>query len=394
MSTNIHSAQAPMLGYRFQPLYALLVLWRETGDDFDQVSVESDDDVVLKGKEIKLYQLKHSTGKTERLTIKNDGFWKTIRIWSQYADTANYELYFVTGDTVAQNDPLIKLVNGDTDRVDIITLMESEAKAVISARKQAVIDRKKKLPYETRFQGCEAFLKLSSHQRKKLLDKITVRPDNFNIFDIHDQVIDQLSQMVIKKVRPLIAQRLLEWWDNRMLNASSGISKTELLFQLQSLIAQFQDNNVPDDYSKLTPTSIQSELGGFMEKQIDLVNGGDSRKKRAAVARWRARNQREKWIKDDVLNAMELEEYDLQLIETWTYRHEPMKEDLEGETEDLCKKKGLKLLDWIHEDSHLHIHPIRSEWKQHFLIHGSFQQLSEDLKVGWHPRYDELLGDD
>lgn len=383
-----------MLGYRFQPLYALMVLWQESDDDFDQVSVESDDDVVLKGKEIKLYQLKHSAGKNGTLTIKNDGFWKTIRIWSQYADTSNYKLFFVTGDTVAQNDPLIKLVNGDTDRVDIITLMEAEAKAVISARKQAVANRKQKLPYETRFQGCEAFLKLSANQRKKLLDKITVRPDTFNIFDIHNQVIDQLGQMVIKKVRPLIAQRLLEWWDNRMLNATLGISKTELLFQLQNLIAQFQDNNLSDDYSKLTPTSIQSELGGYMEKQIDLVNGGDSRKRRAAVARWRARNQREKWIQDDVLNAMELEEYDCQLIETWTYRHEPMKEDLEGESEDICKKRGLKLLDWIHDDSHLHIHPIRSEWKQHFLIHGSFQQLSEDLKVGWHPRYDELLRDE
>lgn len=124
-----------------------------------------------------------------------------------------------------------------------------------------------------------------------------------------------------------------------MLNATLGISKTELLFQLQNLIAQFQDNNLSDDYSKLTPTSIQSELGGYMEKQIDLVNGGDSRKRRAAVARWRARNQREKWIQDDVLNAMELEEYDCQLIETWTYRHEPMKEDLEGESEDICKKE-------------------------------------------------------
>ncbi|MET3290922.1 UNVERIFIED_CONTAM: hypothetical protein ABID98_003492 [Brevibacillus sp. OAP136] len=396
MSTNIHSAQAPMLGYRFEPLYALLVLWRESDDDFDQISVESEDDVVLKGKEIKLYQLKHSTGKNGTLTIKNDGFWKTIRIWSQYADTSNYKMFFVTGDIVARNDPLIKLVNGDTDREDIISLMEAEAKSVILARKKAIANQKQKLPYETRFQGCEAFLKLNTNQRQKLLEKITIRTDNYNIFDIHNQVINQLSQMVIKKLRPLIAQRLVEWWDNRMLNASSGVNKTELLFQIQSLIGQFQDNNLPDDYSKLTPTSIEEELGGFMEKQIDLVNGGNSRKKRAAVARWRARNQREKWIKDDVLNVIELEEYDCMLIETWADRHEPMKEDLEleGGTEELCKKKGLKLLGWIHDDSHLHINPIRSEWKQHFLIHGSFQQLSEDLKVGWHPRYDELLRDD
>lgn len=55
-----------------------MVLWQESDDDFDQVSVESDDDVVLKGKEIKLYQLKHSAGKNGTLTIKNDGFGKLL----------------------------------------------------------------------------------------------------------------------------------------------------------------------------------------------------------------------------------------------------------------------------------------------------------------------------
>lgn len=80
LSINIHPAQASMLGYRFQPLYALLVLWKESEDDFDEIAVESDDDVVLKSKHTKLYQLKHSAGKSGSLTFKNDGFWRTNRI--------------------------------------------------------------------------------------------------------------------------------------------------------------------------------------------------------------------------------------------------------------------------------------------------------------------------
>ncbi|SDC10741.1 hypothetical protein SAMN02799630_00550 [Paenibacillus sp. UNCCL117] len=392
MSRNIHSAQASMLGYRFQPLYALLVLWKEADDDSNEINIEAEDDIVLKGNYTKLYQLKHSTGDVHELTIKNDGLWKTLRIWSPYAESDKHKMYFVTGDTIAQTNPLYKLVSGDLDRHDIVALLTKEAELVTEAREKAVAINSKKLPYENKYPGCSTFLQLSPNQRLKLLEKITVRIDTFNILQIENKVIDQLDQMVVRKIRPLIAKRLLEWWDRRTLS-SSKITKTELLVQLQSLIAQIQDNNLPDDFSKLSPASISGELGGFMEKQIDLVDGGYSRKKRAAVTRWRARNQREKWITDDILNALELNDYDQLLIEAWADRHEPMKEDLEGEEDNFCKKKGLELLDWTHNDAHLYINPIRDEWKQHFLIQGSYQQLSEELKVGWHPNFFEMLGD-
>ncbi|MNC57420.1 hypothetical protein D3C75_1070800 [compost metagenome] len=71
-----------------------------------------------------------------------------------------------------------------------------------------------------------------------------------------------------------------------------------------------------------------------------------------------------------------------------------MQDDLLEEPETLCKQKGLELLEWVHSDAHLHINPIRSEWKQHFLIHGSYQQMAEELKVGWHPKFKEMLSDE
>ncbi|MFE4573070.1 ABC-three component system protein [Paenibacillus chitinolyticus] len=391
MSTNIHSAEAPMLGYRFQSLYALLVLWKESEEDFDKVSVETDDDITLKGSNIKLYQLKHSIGKPKTISLKNDGLWKTIRIWAKYADSPNHELYFVTADWVKESNSLFKLVNGDLDRNDLVSLMVDEAKLVINARNQAIANKEKNLPYENRIEGCLAFMRLSTAQQLNLMKKITVRPNTIDIYQVQDEVINKLSDMAVSRVRPLIAERLLQWWDKRMLDSKTGISKMELLFNLQCLIAQFQDNNLPDDYSEQYPESIEPELGGFMEKQIDLVKGGTHRKNRAAVARWRARNQRERWIQDDLLYALELEKYDEKLQEVWADWHGPMRDDMNGQPEDICEKEGLSLLDWIHKESHLHINPIRSEWKQHFLIQGTYQQLAEELRVGWHPFFKQKL---
>ncbi|RAU91042.1 ABC-three component system protein [Paenibacillus sp. YN15] len=394
MSTNIHSAKNPMLGYRFQPLYALLVLWNEAEDDTDRVQVEADDDVTLNGSMINLYQLKHSTDNSKTLTIKNDGFWKTIRIWASFADSAKHRLYFVTADQVKPDDPLYKLVQKDSERNDLVRLMEDEANSIIEARNKAKAMGKKPLPYETRIDGCLAFNKLSPDQRINLVNKILIRPRTFDIFQVQAEVIRILSNMAVSKSRPLIAERLLQWWDKRMLESKDGITKSELVFNVHYLIAQFQDNNLPDDFSIVTPASIDSELGGFMEKQIDLVNGGFSRKKRAAIARWRARNQRERWIQDDLLYAMELEGYDEVLRQVWDDRHAPMKDDLLGESENVCKEKGRCLLDWVHNESHLHINPIRTEWKQHFLIHGSYHQLADELKVGWHPEFKDKLSQD
>lgn len=392
MSSSIHSAQAPYLGYRFEPFYALMVLWNESEDDMDKVFIEADDDVVLTTKSTtKLYQLKHSTGSTSSLNIKDDGFWKTIRIWSQFATSNTHEMFFVTNDTIPDDSPLFKLVKGENERQGIVDLMTAEAQKVIDARERAIKANAKNLPYQKRIKGCQSFMDLTPGERLTLIDKITIRHDNFNIFQVYNVILKKLESIVVSKVRPQIAIRLMEWWDIHTLNPKHPTTKADLLLQLHSLLAQFQDNNLPDDYSKQTPLTIEEELGGYMEKQIDLVNGGPNRKRRAAIARWRARNQREKWITEDILSAFELEEYDKVLYEAWLDKHGPMKDDLFEQPESTCIQKGLELLDWAYSDAHLVINPIRSEWKQHFLIHGTYQQMAEELKVGWHPNYFEVL---
>lgn len=395
MSSSIHSAQAPYLGYRFEPFYALLVLWNESEDDMDKVFIEADDDVVLTTKSTtRLYQLKHSTGRASSLNINDDDFWKTIRIWSQFATSNTHELFFVTNDTISDDNPLFKLVKGEDERQSIVDLMTAEAQRIIDVRERAIKTNTKNLQYQKRIKGCQSFMDLTPGERLALIDKITIRPDNFNIFQVYNEILKKLESMVVSKVRPKIAIRLMEWWDIHTLNPKIPTTKADLLLQLHSLLAQFQDNNLPDDYSKQSSLTIEEELGGFMEKQIDLVNGGPSRKRRAAIARWRARNQREKWMTEDILSAFELDEYDKTLYEAWLDRHGPMKDDLFKESETTCKQKGLELLDWIHSDAHLHINPIRSEWRQYFLIHGSYQQMAEELKVGWHPNYLELLSEE
>ncbi|OMF13416.1 hypothetical protein BK131_16045 [Paenibacillus amylolyticus] len=192
----------------------------------DEVYVEADDDIVLKTRDTtKLYQLKHSTNRPSSLTLKNEGFWKTIRIWSKFASFDKHELFFVTNDTISADNPLAKLIRGEGQKQDIVDLMTEEAQRVIDIREKAILAKDTTLPYETKIHGCQSFMELSPENRLSLIDKITIRPNNLHIFQVYNEIIKKLESMVGINLRPKIADRLLEWWDMRSLNPKEPIRK-------------------------------------------------------------------------------------------------------------------------------------------------------------------------
>lgn len=128
-----------------------------------------------------------------------------------------------------------------------------------------------------------------------------------------------------------------------------------------------------------------------MEKQIRFVNGGSSRIRRAALSRWRARNQRDYWLRQDISIAAALADYDEQLIEHWQDRFEPMCDDCNGLQPDEICNKGKGLLDWSHHDAPSEVPPLRSGSQPAFFVQGTYQQMADTLQVGWHANFKELL---
>lgn len=407
--SNPHSADASFLGYYFQGMYALVKLL-EAGD-FDKVSIETEDDVTLKDpkeKKMSLYQLKHSLDAKGSLTVKNDGLWKTIRIWSKVIKENESDedtfFIFVTPLSIGKENCLIKLSEERNDRKDVVDSLLEEASRVmeereIAKREKANLKGEKEItiPYSTKFPGCEAFLSLTDNQRTNLVNKMTIHPNSFNIKTVNEEVEKRIKNTVPIKIRKLLIERLIEWWDRRvvlgLLNESPReIKKIELVQEISNIINSLKDDTLPDDFSsKDEEVDITAELGGIMETQIDLVKGGPPRKRRAAVARWKARNQRERWIDDELSNILELNKLDKQLINAWKDRFEVMQYDLEDCADDELCISGRDLLDWSHLKANREIVPIRTNWSQPFLVQGSYQQLADEMKVGWHPNYEKKI---
>lgn len=402
MDKSNYSASDSYLGYVFQGLYALIMLL--DADDEETVSIETQDDIVLNGTCTNLIQLKHNYDSVPTLTLANVGLWKTIRIWAESPRISSTRFTFVTCARIQNNGVLLNLTPDSRKDLDLVVLeFTKEAKRVIDERESKKNDNIKnrkdpfdKLPHQERSVGCERFYNLPDSIKKELIERLIIKPETFNVTQIAEQLSTRLKSYVIPKIRDKVVERLIEWWDRRVILSLTNeqprvIHKEELQWKLQDLISELRDDSLPDDFSMVEPPSLDSELGTTMEKQIALVNGGKSRLLRAARVRWLARNQREKWMSDDISISSDLAKFDKGLLQAWRDRFEPIKEDCCSYPDPEQCKKGLELLDWSHNEAPHKVIQPREKWRMPFLTQGTYQQLADEGKVGWHPQFRERL---
>lgn len=398
--TSSHAAAHSAVGYYHQGLFALVTLLR--APDGARVSVETGEDVelVTPGDPPALHQLKHSLGKVKALTLKNDGFWNTLEIWCKLPLNHSVRFHFVTCAPLASPSPLDPLLTEGSDRTGLVAELLAEATRARDERAAAKgkvtgKGKPKPLPFGKRWPGCEAFLALSPPSRQCLVDLITLTPKSFTAAVAPAKVAEILMPSVPLSIRDVFVERLIAWWDRQVARSLIGqrareILKSELQNRIHDLHVELSPDSLPDSYGALIPLDMAAETGRVMARQIALVNGGDARVARATIARWRARNQRDKWMNDDLAHAAELDDMDRRLVEVWQGRFGPLGHDCAGDEQRACQA-GRDLLDWSHNDAHTVIPPLRRLLAASYLIQGSYQQLAELETVGWHPRYKELL---
>lgn len=387
-----HNAVDSTLGYNFQTLHALIVLLR--ADDDESVTIELTDDVTLHHKpwtgsepDDSRFQVTHSIkGQLPEITSSSAKLWKTLRIWaSEYNPKERYFLL-----TCANVSPELKpLTAAGGDRATVQQLLVTEAQRVVGEAQQKVHEHKDRLG------GCQAFLALSSSERFQLLERIELCVGSPNILEI-DAIIDkQLRNVGRPEKRKKMAAWLRGYWMNRACLSLTGeaprhIRKGELLQCLEDLANMLSGNVLPADFDTAQPPA-GTPTPDMMRKQIELVKGGMSRVQRAKSAHWKSRNQRQKWLEDDVSIASRLNEYDTKLVNAWGDRHGPMCDDTCSSTEVEKEKHGCELLDWSHNDAPKWPFTFGRGPVPAFVTQGTYQDLANRLVVGWHPDFKSLL---
>lgn len=240
-----HSAEASALGFWYQSLYALLILAATPTDDA-AIAIEQLDDIELKADGQKLlFQLKHSMkAKPVAVGIKSRALWRTVAVWVDILpkiSLAETSLHLVTVGGILAADPLEALLDPDDDGEALTAAMAEEAQRVLNERAEAKA-KGEPLPFSDRYKGCEAYLKLSESDRHNLLRRVVIKPDAPTI----DQIESELEQHLLilpAAQRPIVAQRLIEWWDRQIVYSLCGkrervIARNEFQAQVTEIVGE------------------------------------------------------------------------------------------------------------------------------------------------------------
>lgn len=395
-----HSAEAAALGFYFQAFYALRAILEQPHDDAT-VCLERLDDVEIhaNGQSL-LAQLKHSmSGTPVPITLASKALWRTFKSWIDVLprlviDETNFQL--VTVAPLGKDMVLGALLDQNADRTPLHDALVEEAQRVVIEHQAAkAASASTPFPHADRVAGCHAFLKLGEPHRKLLLARMSIQMGTANIAEIENAIASTLDNFPPDK-RQAIARRLLEWWDLQVVFTLCGkrerfIGKIEVQRKTSEIAGEIERDELMPEFEDVLPPS-DHQPDSMLIKQIELVQGKPSDIQIATREEWRAREQRHRWSTERLDMAVRIDKYDRILEEAWSDKHVRMVEDCEGLDDDQKCRSGLQLLRWTHNGAHKEVQPFANNWTAPYYIRGSYQVLAIDLKVGWHPEFEDILG--
>jgi hypothetical protein len=398
MSSKPHDATGTALGFRYQERYALLELFG-LNDDEACVSVETLDDIHLQvGGADLLEQLKHSIqAKPAPISEYSPKVWKTLAIWCDLIlspDLKASKLILVTVAPLASDTKLKALAENNSDRTNVVNTLLQEAKRVVDDYDDAKA-LGNSLPHKDRIAGARAFLSLTEKQRLNLIERITLKPGSPTVGEV-EKVLSNALTTYPPKQRDILAARTCEWWDRQILQAMCDqrpryIKRHEVLEQLSEISSSPTSESLMDSFGSKMPPEVYT-AHDILNKQCSLVNAPASLMRMARITEWQARNQRSRWATEAPSKIAKITDFDDRLVIEWSYQHTPICEpELIGD-ENQMSDNGLDVLKWAMNDAPGQIGSIENTITSPFYIRGSFQVLSIEGRVGWHPEYMSRIG--
>jgi hypothetical protein len=380
------SANASALGYFYQARYALLLL---LGADVDaEMSLERFDDIAFErdGTPRELLQTKHQINNTGSLSDASTDLWKTLRVWSEA----------ISDGTIKPSEAIFTLVSTGRapggSAADKLRPHTAQQQRDVAAALEAIRKVPQSSTSTSNKPAYDAFQALTPEQQHALVNNIYILDSSPNILDTKDQILEKLKFSTRRQFLNHVYERVEGWWFDRVVRhlskrSSDPILYRELLAQINDVQEEYFEDNLPIEFLRaIAPEESElSEEQRIFIQQLRLVTVGEPRIRRAINDYYRAFEQRSKWVREDLLDVGELEEYEEHLIDEWERLHEAMKEDLPEEaSEELLQREGKALFNLF--DSHKEIH-IRVRCTQPYVMRGSFHILANKLRIGWHAEF-------
>lgn len=385
-STLKHSAAGQMAGYLFQPERALY--WLAKSPRGSAVGVELADDVVVNLRqgyptEVILEQLKSSTSSYVPFSDKGKDLWNTLHLW----------LELLEANVVDVGKTKFHLVSNRQIKKDSI--------AYLIAAKQikdclAVMKQVKKDPSDTIKDHVNYVLSPSRAELlNRLLNQIEV-DDGSDVTDLKGRILDELN---LPDTMPQddIYNALLGWIHEVVVerikaNQEPLIDKTAFSERLYSITAKLSKQNAVEKAARLIPISKadrEAQRASIFVRQLMLIafEQEDNEILEAIDDYLRCEAERVRLTTEGKITREDFVEFDDRLKKIWSRIFNRIKrqfkeklpisqgQDIYNETIGVDRRETLAGRPTI----------------ETYLTSGRYHFLANNLSVGWHPDYLNLL---
>lgn len=386
------SAKEPALGYYYQIIRGLVLLLEENRMDSPCLSFECLDDIAIEDKDnVDLYQAKlHIT--PAQLTDRSTDFWKTIRVWSEGIKNGTFNpsktiFTLITTASISEGSFLNLFFSGN----------EEDNKNILNTMETIALETGNKINKP----GYDAFSALTEEQKQKLISNIHISDSNVSIDDTMDQLKFRLELSAPNGALDSFINPIMGWWFRngvKMLQSSTKqtISKATVNNYIQACRDQIRAEALPDEFYEhveIDDAALEESKDKTFVKQLSLIDATKREKKSAISDYKRAYGQRSRWLRDGRVAQSEYDTFDANLQEEWRSRFDMMLDDCEGQGEKEREKAGHTFYreNYVAPQYQL---PLFRNNASSYITKGSYQMLSNDKTIGWHPDFKDLLKDD
>lgn len=391
MSTAF-SAKEPALGYYYQIIQGLVLLLSENSIPNPILSFEEMDDISIIGdNEVDVYQTKLHINSVADTSDRSTDFWKTIRVWSENISDGTLDptvtIFTLITTATTSEGSFIHLFHNLTEDNEKIILAKMEAIATETSN-------------ATNLAGYEAFSKLTEQQKKTLIHHIRIIDSNVSIEDTEGTLKRILQYSAPSRNLSQFVDAVLGWWFrqsiDQLTNKVSFISKTSVQNYLDTCRENYRADALPDEFSNKICENADAVIEANKEiyiKQLNLIDSSKRQMRNAVNDYERAYAQRSSWLRQGLVNQTEYDTFDADLYDDWHSRHDQILDDCEGMDAKGRKNAGHEFYRSFYVDPQRPLPSFRSQASQ-YVTKGSYQILSNEKKIGWHPDYNNLLNDE
>lgn len=381
-----HNAPGQLLGYLYQVRYALNLLMESDEEDY-QISLEKFDDVAFEsdGNPVQLIQVKHHVNPGSLANTSVD-LWRTLNVWLDA---------IVADRSLLEHTTFVIITTASVPEDSVAALIQTGGILRAYDELRAVADS----PSQTIQPYCDKFLRADAEDVRELLRRTKIVSSADNVVDV-EQMIRRQMRYACNPARTehlrVAVERVEGWWYEECIRALMSpeptiMTQRQLHSKIYEITRQYDDDNLPIEFRVLDAdeTSLAASDRVFLE-QVMLLQRRNDKLRFAIRDYYRAFRQRSSWVREGLLYANELDNYESRLIDEWERTFADMEEDLEdrGSPTEKDKVRAGRELYRTTMDKDIR---IRDRVNEAYVMRGTYHILANHLKVGWHVDFKERL---